>query len=60
MVDHMISHDLSLVAFDKKVASFHIIDNPKVEDTQMWQRLLRWTWDYGRRRLVQKQERQGS
>lgn len=43
-------------AFGKKVASFHIIDNLKVADPQMWVRLLRWTWDYGRRRLVQKNE----
>ncbi|KAL9067421.1 MAG: hypothetical protein Q9161_006930 [Pseudevernia consocians] len=53
------NHDIvDVYAFNKMVASFHIVDNPKVADPQMWQRLLRWTWDYGRRRLIQKQESQ--
>lgn len=46
---------VNIYAFDKYVASYHVLDNSNNPDRDIWRRLLTFIWDYGEQRYKLKQ-----
>lgn len=50
---------VNIYAFDKYVASFHVLDNPNNPDRDTWWRLLVFIWNYGEQRHRLKRRWEG-